>query len=217
MTVQESYDAWAASYDHDRNLTRDLDARVTRDVLGGHHYPAMLELGCGTGKNTGFYAGIAGRVLALDFSAAMLAQAVRKQARPQAAAVAFARADLASPWPCAPQSVHLVACNLVLEHLADLHAVFAQARQVLAPGGQCFICELHPCRQYQGKKAAFQHNDTAVEIPAFVHHTSDFLQAARAAGLTVQALGEWWHAEDSRQGPPRLISFLFEHATHPAR
>ncbi len=210
MTVQEGYAAWAGSYDHDRNLTRDLDAQVTRDVLGGHHYAALLELGCGTGKNTAFYAGLAGRVLALDFSAAMLRQAVRKHAGPQSAALAFALADLTHPWPCAPGAVQLVTGNLVLEHIADLHAVFAQARRVLAPGGQCFISELHPFRQYQGKKATFQRDSSTVEIPAFVHHTSDFLGAAAAAGLALQALGEWWHAEDSQQGPPRLITFLFE-------
>lgn len=210
MTVQAGYDTWAASYDHDRNLTRDLDAQVTRAVVGGQRCAALLELGCGTGKNTALYAGIAGRVLALDFSAAMLRQAVGKHAGPHSAAVAFALADLTHPWPCARRAVQLVTCNLVLEHIADLQAVFAQARRVLAPGGQCFICELHPFRQYQGKKATFQRNNSAVEIPAFVHHTSDFLRAAEAAGLTLQALGEWWHAEDSQQEPPRLISFLFE-------
>jgi malonyl-CoA O-methyltransferase len=35
----------------------------------------LIELGCGTGKNTAFYAQIAARVIALDFSIGMLANA----------------------------------------------------------------------------------------------------------------------------------------------
>ena len=33
MTIRDAYNAWAATYDTDRNLTRDLDAQVTRATL----------------------------------------------------------------------------------------------------------------------------------------------------------------------------------------
>lgn len=203
--VQAAYTQWAATYDTDRNLTRDLDQAITRAVLGGRRYGAILEIGCGTGKNTGLLAQVGERVQALDFSAGMLAQAGAKGFGPT---VTFAVADLTQPWPCADASVDLVVCNLVLEHIADLAFVFAEAARVLLPAGQFFACELHPFKQYMGSKATFKRGEERIQPPAFVHHLTDFIDAAARAGFTLTSLREWWHDED-RQTPPRLVSFLF--------
>ena len=46
------------------------------------------------------------------------------------------------------------------------------------------------------------------EIPAFVHHISDFLDAAMANGFTLERFNEWRHEEDEDK-PPRLATFLF--------
>ncbi len=206
MKVEQAYTQWAATYDGDRNLTRDLDATVTQTVLAGLPPAALVvELGCGTGKNTAWLSARHSRVLALDFSAGMLRQA---QARLRAGPARLVLADLTRPWPCAAGCAGLVVGNLVLEHMADLAGVFAEARRVLAPAGRLFLSELHPFKQYQGKRAVFEAGGQAVEIPAFVHHISDYLAAAERAGLRLERLNEWWHAEDHRK-PPRLISFLF--------
>ena len=203
--VQTAYTQWAATYDTDRNLTRDLDQTVTRTVLAGRRYHSILEIGCGTGKNTYLLAQISDRVHAIDFSEGMLAQARAKEFGPN---VTFAAADLTQPWPCADQSVDLIVCNLVLEHIAELSVVFTEAARTLAPAGQMFVCELHPFKQYTGSKAAFQRDQARIEPPAFVHHLSDFLDAATRAGFTLTSLKEWWH-DDDQHAPPRLVSFLF--------
>jgi ubiquinone/menaquinone biosynthesis C-methylase UbiE len=203
--TQTAYTAWAATYDTDRNRTRDLDQVVTQTVLAGRHERIILEIGCGTGKNTPLLARIGDRVHALDFSEGMLARA---KAKGFDAHVTFAVADLTHPWPCADQSVDLIACNLVLEHIADLSFVFAEAARALTPSGALFICELHPFKQYLGSKATFQRGQERIEPPAFVHHLSDFLDAAARAGLTLTRLQEWWDSDDQRT-PPRLVSFLF--------
>jgi ubiquinone/menaquinone biosynthesis C-methylase UbiE len=208
MSVRDAYNTWSASYDSDRNLTRDLDAIVTRDLLSQRRYRAILELGCGTGKNTALLVRLGERVQALDFSAGMIAQA---QAKIAAEHLSFALADLTERWPCADRSVDLIVCNLVLEHIADLDWIFAEAARVLLPDGQFFLCELHPFKQYQGAQARFQRDQQQVLIPAFVHHISDFLKAAASHGLRLQRLDEWWHAEDQNT-PPRLVSFIFAHA-----
>jgi malonyl-CoA O-methyltransferase len=205
MSVQNAYDEWAITYDADRNRTRDLDAQVTRQLLGERRYTTILELGCGTGKNTAMFAHMADRVVALDFSEAMI---TRAKAKLSDGLVLFALADLTRSWPCADQSVDLATCNLVLEHVADLGFIFGQAGRVLSPNGQFFVSELHPFRQYQGKKAVYQSGEGQVEIPAFVHHISDFLKAADVADFMLVRLNEWWHADDREL--PRLISFLFQ-------
>jgi len=80
---------------------------------------------------------------------------------------------------------------------------------LLMAGGDFFICELHPFRQYQGIKANFKRDQGTIEIPAFVHHISEFIRAAQSNKLTIESFNEWWH-EDDQDKFPRLVSFLFK-------
>ena len=121
----------------------------------------------------------------------------------------FLVADIIKQWPCTDECADLVVCNLVLEHIEDLSFVFSEAFRSLNEGGRFFFCELHPFRQYQGTKARFQRNQETMEIQAFVHHISDYLETAEKVGLTLKGFKEWWHEEDQDK-PPRLVSFMFE-------
>lgn len=205
MKVRDAYADWSSSYDTDRNLTRDLDQQVTRQFLRHHHPNTALELGCGTGKNTVFLAEISGHVQALDFSAEMIAKA---RQRGSAGHVTFTLADISKSWPCADQTIDLVTCNLVMEHLEDIGWIFSEAARVLVSDGKFLVSELHPFRQYLGVQAHFTRGEQRTEIPAFVHHVSDFLNAAAANGFSLVRLRESWHDEDEGK-PPRLITFLF--------
>lgn len=205
MSVKRAYTEWSATYDIDRNRTRDLDEQVTRRVLGMLRCNRILEIGCGTGKNTAFLAGIGRSVLALDFSEGMIKRARAKVLHEH---VMFAVADISRSWPCESRSVDLIVCDLVLEHVEDLSFVFVEGSRVLADGGMFFVSELHPFRQYLGTKANFRRDGKTTEIQAFVHHLSDFARAARDHGLLLQDFQEWWHEEDSGK-PPRLVSFVF--------
>jgi malonyl-CoA O-methyltransferase len=206
MNVQSAYNAWASTYDTDLNRTRDLDFTATRQVLGQEQFGLVVELGCGTGKNTPFYAQVGQHVHALDFSEGMLAQARAKLALSN---VYFSVADLTARWPVESEAADLVAGNLVLEHIEDLGFIFAEAGRVLATEGRFFLSELHPFRQYQGTQANFQRGAENTPIPAFVHHLSDYVSAASAGGLKLAQLNEWWHAEDAGK-PPRLVTLVFE-------
>jgi ubiquinone/menaquinone biosynthesis C-methylase UbiE len=207
--VRASYDVWAETYDSDANRTRDLDREVTREVLGDLAIRLVVEIGCGTGKNTTFLALKAERVHALDFSPRMLAIAREKVRQDlEAGRVLFSVADVTDGWPCRGAWADLVTCSLVLEHVADLRPVFAEACGVLAVGGRLFVSELHPRRQARGTKARFERAGATTEIQAFFHPVAEFREAAEAAGLTVERQDEWWHREDDGK-PPRLVSFLF--------
>jgi len=205
MKVQQAYTEWAATYDTDRNLTRDLDEHLMCETFGGLRFDSVLEIGCGTGKNTALLARIARRVHAIDLSPAMIARARQKS---NFRNVTFMVADITKAWPCADQSAELVTCNLVLEHLRDLPFVFSEAARVLNRGGQLFVSELHPCRQYLGVQAHFRRAGETTTVEAYVHHVTDFTDAATQNNLSLQSLREWWHEED-RDKPPRLISFQF--------
>jgi ubiquinone/menaquinone biosynthesis C-methylase UbiE len=205
MKISEAYNHWSSSYDTDKNLTRDLDRIITRDSLGDLQFKSILEVGCGTGKNTALLTEIGEEVHALDISIGMMRKAREKL---RSSKITFSIADITKPWPYVRECADLVVCNLVLEHIEDLHSVFLEAFRSLLKGGRFFICELHPFRQYQGTKARFESNQGTTEIQAFVHHLSDYLEAAAASGLTLQGCREWWHEEDKNK-PPRLVSFIF--------
>ncbi len=206
MSIQDAYDEWSKNYDADQNLTRDLDSQATRAALTGRRFKSMLELGCGTGKNTIFFAQIADAVHALDFSQGMLEKARLKA---QAGNIRFEAADLTQPWPCVDSAYDLIACNLVLEHIADLSHIFSEAARVLSPRGIFLINELHPFKQYRGSRARFERGESTVEVDAFVHHISEFINTASGHGLKLVRFEELWHEADVDK-PPRIASFLFE-------
>lgn len=206
MNIQKAYNDWSASYDSDENLTRDLDQKVTLEALANSQFASILELGCGTGKNTLFFSRIGTSVHALDFSEGMIEKARGKL---KAENVRFSVTDLTQKWPCENEAHDLIACNLVLEHIADLSFIFSEAFRVLEGTGRFLINELHPFRQYAGKKARFETGTGVREIPAYIHHISEFLNGAAQNGFTLISLNECWHEQD-RNKLPRIIAFLFE-------
>ncbi len=206
ISIQKAYDEWSQTYDTDRNLTRDLDEQILREELTKLRFKSILEIGCGTGKNTVFLAQIGTRVHALDFSEGMIQKARQKVKTDH---VRFSTADLMQRWPCEDRAYDLVVCNLVLEHIEDLSFIFSEALRVLEMQGKFLVNELHPFRQYEGKKARFDKGESVTEIPAFVHHISEFVSAAFDKEWKLIQLKEHWHGQDQGK-PPRIISFLFE-------
>ncbi len=205
MDIQNAYNQWSESYDHDENRTRDLDRDVIRKLLGSLQFDSILEIGCGTGKNTSFLVQIGQKVEAVDFSPGMIAKAREKV---QVENVNFSQMDINEPWKFTGEAFDLVVCNLVLEHIQDLDHVFSEAARVLRPGGKYFIDELHPFRQYEGTKARFYKSEETIEVDAFIHHVSDFLNTAAENHLSLIQLGEYWHATDQNR-PPRILSLYF--------
>lgn len=207
--VSASYDRWAASYDDDRNATRDLDAVVVRRAPLAIHDRDVLELGSGTGKNTEYLAAHARTVVALDVSEGMIARAHQRIA---SANVRFLLHDVRDPWPVPAASVDAVVANLILEHVHDLAPVFFEAARVLRPGGQFFLCELHPYRQLTGSRANFTDPATGatVSVTAHVHTVSEYVNGAIEAGFAVRSLGEWIEDGAPDGAPPRLISLLLD-------
>jgi ubiquinone/menaquinone biosynthesis C-methylase UbiE len=206
--VARAYDRWAESYDANRNATRDLDGDVLRRAPLVLVARDVLELGCGTGKNTAWLAEHARSVIALDFSLGMLARA---RERVSASHVRFLHHDLREPWPAPDVSVDVVIGNLVLEHVAHLAHVYAEAARVLKRGGRLWLCELHPERQRRGGQAHFTDaTGTTVHVAAYLHTVGEYVNGGIEAGLTLRHLGEWLEEEAPPAAPPRLISVLFE-------
>jgi malonyl-CoA O-methyltransferase len=149
---------------------------------------------------------MARQVNAVDFSQGMIEKA---RGKVKAENVHFSMMDITKPWKFENQAFDLIVCNLVLEHIRDLSVVFAEAARTLNSNGRFFINELHPFKQYDGKKARFYRNEEKIEVDAFIHHISDFFNAATENGLVLADLKEFWHKADQNK-LPRIVSFLFE-------
>lgn len=203
IPVREAYAAWAASYDTNANATRDMDARALIAANLPLAGARVIEAGCGTGKNTAYLAAHAARVLALDFSPAMLAVARAKVA---SAHVRFAEHDITRAWPAPDASADVVVSNLVLEHVADIAPVLRQIARVLVPGGLAYLAELHPFRQLAGSQAKFESAAGTQLVEAFTHTMSDYINGALAAGLAIARLDE--HAD--ADGRPRLLALTLQ-------
>ena len=207
--VAQAYNKWAASYDADKNITRDLDALVMQRVGLALDDKDVLELGSGTGKNTTYLAQRARHVTAIDFSEGMIARAHQRIVTNN---VQFVKHDVRDTWPVESASADIVVANLILEHVHDLAPVFFEAARVLRPNGQFYFCELHPYRQLTGGQANFVDPDTgeSVQVTAHVHTVSEYVMSGIECGFSLVSLGEWTEDEAPANTPPRLISCLFK-------
>lgn len=206
--IAAAYDLWAASYDSDENRTRDRAGAVLRAAEIAFTGRTVVEIGCGTGRNTQWLSERASHVLALDLSEGMLAQARARVVSPH---VRFEQHDITLPWPIADAAADIVVASLVLEHVPQLAAIFGEVRRVLTPGGEFFMVELHPTRQMLGRQAVYSHPQTGERqpVPAFMHDVADYVNGGIAAGLRLLALHEWRDAGADFYAAPRLLSIRF--------
>ncbi len=204
-TVYESYNAWAPNYDSVENKTRDLEKKAAKQTLSTYDFKTVIELGCGTGKNTEWLLEKAGEITAIDFSDKMLAEARKKIKSDK---VVFKYADLNEAWNINNNYADLISCSLVLEHISKLGFVFREAFQKLKNNGKFYICELHPFKQYLGSKARYETENGIEELEVYVHHVSDYIEAASDNKFKIVELKEWYDLDN--KDIPRLISFVFE-------
>lgn len=209
MSVQNAYNSWAEQYDSNDNKTRDLEAIALRKVLSAVDFSSVLEIGCGTGKNTTWFAERCRKVTAVDFSEEMLEKAREKLTADH---VEFCIADIKSPWTFCATTYELVSFSLVLEHINNLDTIFQQASDSLAPNGHVYLGELHPFKQYTGSKARFATADGEQVVDCFDHHISDFVYAAQKAGLEIAGVEELFDDEE-RSGVPRILALLFKNGS----
>jgi ubiquinone/menaquinone biosynthesis C-methylase UbiE len=205
MDVKQAYNIWAEQYDTNMNKTRDLEAVSLRASLAELAFDSCLEMGCGTGKNTGYLAAKAKQVTAVDLSEEMLARARQKI---DASNVEFVQADILGDWIFANKQYDLVTFSLVLEHIENLDDIFRKAADVAGIGGYVYVGELHPFKQYTGTKARFDADHGQQVVTCFDHHISDFVLSAKQNGFEIVDIREYFD-EDDKTTIPRIINFLF--------
>ncbi len=203
--VKDSYRDWSIIYDSNQNKTRDLDQKVTQEVLSKINFKSVLEIGCGTGKNTAWFIQNAETILAVDFSPEMLEIAKNKV---KSKKVKFIEADITKSWSFNTSPVNLISINLVLEHIENIDPIFKNAKENLKKEGYLFICELHPFKQYLGSQAQFDNK----LVPNYLHQISEYFRLAKKYNFTCVEILENFDdtPKINEENIPRLITFLFK-------
>jgi len=204
MNVKDAYNDWSVQYDTNVNPTRDLEGVALREVLADLSFGRVLEIGCGTGKNTAWLVTRAKEIVAVDFSENMLAKAKAKITSDK---VRFIQADVLCAWDFAEGTYELVTFSLVLEHIEDLNVVFEKVAAVTRAGSYVYMGEFHPFKQYSGSKARFETEAGIQVLTCFDHHVSDFLGAAFRSGFELITLNEHFDNKD-KTNIPRILSIL---------
>lgn len=206
MNPQQAYNSWASQYDTNENKTRDLEAKALRTILSTISFNTVLEIGCGTGKNTAWLLQKAEHITAADLSEEMLSKAKEKI---QSKKVAFIQANINDEWNFTEKNFDLVSFSLVLEHIENLDHIFKEASNKLNDGGFVYIGELHPFKQYTGSKARFETEKGLHVVQCYNHNISDFIHSARKYGLTLVGLDEYFD-DDDKTSIPRILTLLLQ-------
>ena len=208
VPTREGYDRWAEVYDNGNSLI----------ALENRHFPLMLpevkgllvaDVGCGTGRQTLKLAARSAKVVALDFSSAMLKRAKETMNMPQAS---FVLADVVASIPVKSGVLDGAVCSLVLEHVEDIASMLRELRRVCKKNAFVLISDIHPTLAASGHAANFQDPETGQKIfpRGYRHETSDYITAAGDAGFRIDRMTEAAADEELARSMPRAAKYLGE-------
>jgi ArsR family transcriptional regulator len=100
----------------------------------------VADIGTGTGFVAAGLAGRVARVMGIDDSPGMLAEAERNLAELGATNVELHRGDIAA-LPLPDDSVDAAVANMVLHHATDPAAMLREMTRIVRPGGTVAICD----------------------------------------------------------------------------
>lgn len=160
LPLKEAYDQWATTYDTDGNFLQALDTLMMAELLPRlvellPPRPRIIDLGCGTGRNTHRLLTIPGaRIKGLDISLNMIDKAKELcnqvwESLPQesrADGVWFKRCDVYSDEDMAsllePEGATAIISTLFMEHV-PLTKFFEACYKLMQPGGLLLITNMH--------------------------------------------------------------------------
>jgi SAM-dependent methyltransferase len=183
LDLTEGYARWAATYDRPLRLF-GLEEPPMRRLLDALPAGEVLDAACGTGRWASHLVGRGHTVTGVDQSPAMLdlARAKLPDAR-------FREGDL-TRLPLDDESVDAAVCALALVHVPDLGLAIGELARVVRPGGRVVISDVHPFLVALGWQAQFPTDHGRAFMRLHAHLPSDYVTAARDAGLTVRSCAE---------------------------
>jgi predicted TPR repeat methyltransferase len=195
--VRRLFDQYAARYDtaltgrlayRGPALLREAVEKVTHAAGRPVHFSSILDLGCGTGLGGAAFRAVTGRLVGVDLSPAMIAQAAAKDLYDRLGTADLA--DFLAEEAGAAALYQLVLAADVFVYVNDLGPIVAAVARVLAPGGLfAFTVETHS-------------GDGVQLLPTlrYAHGAAYIRRALAGAGLTLASISE--AAVRSEKGMP---------------
>jgi 2-polyprenyl-6-hydroxyphenyl methylase/3-demethylubiquinone-9 3-methyltransferase len=178
------YDAWAAEWWQENAKVYALNyLNPARFAYFDRHISnwkglKVLDVGCGGGFTCEFLAKRGALVTGVDQSAACIA-AAHAHAHTHHLPISYHTA-LAEALPIAAQTIDVVVCVDVLEHVADLAQTLTEIHRVLKPGGVFCFDTIN--RTFKAKLVMIWLLETVLnEIPQGVHDWHKFVQPEELA------------------------------------
>jgi ubiquinone/menaquinone biosynthesis C-methylase UbiE len=190
LSTQEGYDRWAEIYDAEQNPLVSLEEPEVDRLVGDVAGLAVVDVGCGTGRHALRLAARGANVVGIDFSDGMLARAREKEG---ASGVRWVVHDVTRlPLPLPEGAFDRVICALVVDHIAELAAFFAELGRLSKRDGRIVVTVMHPAMMLKGTQARFVDPDTGRETRPESHASviADYVNGAVAGGLRILRVGE---------------------------
>jgi SAM-dependent methyltransferase len=182
--LSEGYALWSKTYDQPLRLF-PIEHPTMHMLLDPLPPSVVLDAACGTGRYSAYLAGRGHRVIGVDRSGAMLANARAKLPESE-----FREGDLEA-LPLESGSVDAAVCALALVHLGEVGQAIAELARVVRPEGRVIISDVHPFLVLLGWQAQFRTADGGAGFMRLHPHLlSEYCQAVAAAGLRVRTCHE---------------------------
>jgi demethylmenaquinone methyltransferase / 2-methoxy-6-polyprenyl-1,4-benzoquinol methylase len=167
----------------------------------------VLDVGCGTGllaREALAIVGPAGRVVGVDPSAVLMAQAQRREpGRAKALAAATLLVGQAEALPRPDASANFLSLGFALLPIENLRAAFAEFRRVLCPGGRLLIVEFARPQGVCSQIALKAYMRCAIPLV-----TQALGRAADAAPLWRYCSEIYEACGSPRMSPPKILAAL---------
>jgi malonyl-CoA O-methyltransferase len=213
VDTRHGYDRWSEVYDDEDNPLVMLEEPLVRALLGECRGRRVADVGCGTGRHSAWLAQRGARVTGFDFSEGMLALARRKSQIGRggrgAERIHLVQHDVTRPLPATDAAFdHVISC-LVIDHIPDLPAFFAELARICRADGRITLSTMHPAMMLKGVQARFHDPRTQQAIcPAScAHQVSDYVLAAVRARLPIVHMSEHLMDEATASRAPRAAKY----------
>ncbi|PWY94823.1 S-adenosyl-L-methionine-dependent methyltransferase [Aspergillus sclerotioniger CBS 115572] len=209
LETTDAYNKWAKVYDTDNNFLQALDTLEMQTLLPhflhllgntfGPDPTKLIDLGCGTGRNTLLLARLASpetEIVGLDASSGMLDVARETiEGNSRVSLEIFDLLQESMDVPVGSTRAAGIISTLVLEHVPP-RRFFEAAEKMLRPGGCLLVTNMHS-DMGAISQAGFVDVETGVKIRpvSYKHEIGDVVAVAEEVGFRV----EWLDGEGVRE------------------
>lgn len=180
VSVAEGYRLWAPAYDSTPNPLIALESRVMKAVLPKIAPRQVVDIACGTGRWSLYFAKKSPRVFGIDACPQMSQVAKRHKLLRDRIIVGDAL-----QLPVRSSTADLVVCGLSVGHFPDVRRAFAEMARIAAPGCVVAVSDLHPDAVAAGWTGSFRIGGAQYGIQNFRHSITEVRSAAAAADLRI--------------------------------